>query len=114
MDTAFCLFCNREEGPWYKPGKDVDFICSGCVQLLISAEQVDLKRAHKKAIDKGYVKKAKAIEHFLLPEDRNGKQINRRRTEKHSNRKRIDGAARFKKISNGSSKIRKTVTLFKN
>ena len=88
MDTAVCLFCNREKGPWYKPEKDVDFICSGCVQLLISVEQVHLKRAHEKAVSRGYEKKAKAIESFLIPEENNGKRP-AKRNRKNLNRKGI-------------------------
>ena len=68
MDTIVCPFCNREEGHKYKPGKDFEFICSRCVQLFSSSKQGDLKRAYKKAIDKGYLNKAKAIESFLIPE----------------------------------------------
>lgn len=108
-----CLFCNGKKKN-YKPEPDTDFICGSCIQLFLNANQEDLRRAYKKALDKGYINKARAIESFLIPEDRNGKQINKRRIEKHSNRNRINGTARFKKISNGSSKIRKTVTLFKN
>jgi hypothetical protein len=48
-----CLFCNDLE-PNYQPEPGKDFICSQCVQLLLSADQ-----------------KAKAIESFLEPEDIN-------------------------------------------
>ena len=64
MNTELCLFCNRQE-PNYKPGFDVNLICSYCVQLLLGAGQDDLKKAHTKAIEKGYLRKAKAIESFL-------------------------------------------------
>jgi hypothetical protein len=37
--------------------------------MLISAEQEDLKRAHTKAIEKGFTNKARAIESFLIPEE---------------------------------------------
>jgi hypothetical protein len=109
-----CLFCNQEEGHGYHPEKEIDFICSRCVQILLSAEQLHLKRAYDKAISKVYENKAHAIESFLIPEDRNGKQVNKRRIEKHFDGKRINRAARFKKISTGKSKIRKKVTLFEN
>ncbi len=59
-----CLFCNGQE-PNYKPGSDVDFICGSCVQLWLGADQDDLRKAHAKAIEKGYPRKAKAIESFL-------------------------------------------------
>ena len=68
MNTELCLFCNRQE-PNYKPGSDVNFICSYCVQLLLEADQGDLKKAHTKAIEKGYLRKAKAIESFLYEEE---------------------------------------------
>ena len=62
-----CLFCNEPEKN-YKPDPDVDFICGSCVQLLLRADQEDLKKAHAKAIEKGYLNKASAIETFLIPE----------------------------------------------
>jgi hypothetical protein len=65
-----CLFCNDLE-PNYQPEPGKDFICSQCVQLLLSADQEDLLKAHAKAIEKGYSNKAKAIESFLEPEDIN-------------------------------------------
>jgi hypothetical protein len=65
-----CLLCNNNPEN-YCPEPDKDFICSQCVQLLLSAEQAELKRAHSKAIEKGYSNKARAIESFLLPEDIN-------------------------------------------
>jgi hypothetical protein len=68
MNAALCLFCNRQE-PNYKPGSDVNFICSYCVQLLLGADQDDLRKAHTKAIEKGYLEKAKAIESFLVEEE---------------------------------------------
>lgn len=83
-----CLFCNREEGHGYRPGKKIDFICSSCVQILLSAEQVHLKRAHKKAIDKGYINKAEAIESFLILEVEDGKRPTKR-NRKNINRKGI-------------------------
>jgi hypothetical protein len=64
MET--CLFCNGIEKN-YKPGPDVEFICGTCVQLFLQADKDDLKRAYKKALDLGYLRKAKAIETFLTP-----------------------------------------------
>ena len=63
-----CLFCGRPE-KGYKPSKSVDFICSVCVQLLLEADQGQLKRAYEKAIRLGYAGKASAIKTFLIPED---------------------------------------------
>ncbi len=65
-----CLFCNGQE-PNYKPGPDVDFICSRCVILLADADQGDLRKAHAKAIEKEYPRKAKAIESFLIEDEYN-------------------------------------------
>jgi hypothetical protein len=63
-----CLFCGKPE-KGYKPSKSVDFICSVCVQLLLEADQGQLKRAYEKAIRLGYAGKASAIKTFLIPED---------------------------------------------
>ena len=84
-----CLFCNREEGRGYRPGKDIEFVFSRCIQLLLPAEQMDLKRAHTKAIDKGYINKANAIESFLEDEgnDEQRKPTTKKRG-RHPNRKR--------------------------
>ena len=57
-----CLFCAGIEKN-YKPG--TDFICSRCVQILLAADQEQLKKAYQKAMDKGYTNKAYAIETFL-------------------------------------------------
>ena len=57
-----CLFCAGIEKNC-KPG--TDFICSRCVQILLAADQEQLKRAYQKAMDKGYTNKAYAIESFL-------------------------------------------------
>jgi hypothetical protein len=62
-----CLFCGNLEKN-YKSDPGNDFICSRCVQMLTSADQAELKRAYNKAIEKGYLNKAKAIESFLIPE----------------------------------------------
>ena len=66
MSAGACLFCNRFE---YK--SDCDYICGSCVQILLSVDQAELKRAHEKAVDKGYGNKARAIESFLIPEETN-------------------------------------------
>jgi hypothetical protein len=63
-----CLFCGKAE-KGYKPSKSVDFICSVCVQLLLEADQGQLKRAYEKAVRLCYAGKASAIKTFLIPED---------------------------------------------
>jgi len=60
-----CLFCGQPEKS-YKPSKSVDFICGSCVQLLLTADQADLKRAYEKAVRLGYMGKADAIKTFLV------------------------------------------------
>ena len=63
-----CLFCGYPES---NPQSDTgaDLICSRCVQRLLAADQLNLKKAHAKAIDKGYLNKAKAISIFLMSEE---------------------------------------------
>ena len=73
MNDEACLFCNGLEKK-YKPEPGKFFICSQCVQLLLSADQSDLKRAHRKAIEKGYPNKVRAIESFLFPEETNARE----------------------------------------
>ena len=63
-----CLFCGKPE-KGYKPSKEVDFICSMCVQLLLAADQNELKRAYEKAVRLGYMGKACAIKTFLVEDD---------------------------------------------
>jgi hypothetical protein len=41
------------------------------VQLLLSADQEDLRKAYTKAIKKGFTHKVRAIESFLIPEEKN-------------------------------------------
>ena len=60
-----CLFFSQPEPtPGYKPGKNIEFTCSRCVQLLLRADQDDLKRAYAKAIKHGYENKAKAASFY--------------------------------------------------
>jgi len=63
-----CLFCGQPE-KGYKPSKSVDFICGSCVQLLLDADQGQLKRAYEKAVRLGYMGKASAIKTFLVEDD---------------------------------------------
>ena len=68
-----CLFCGFPE-PGYRPDLDKEFICSRCVQILLSADQEDLNRAYRKALEKGYPKKARAIQSFLISEETNARE----------------------------------------
>jgi hypothetical protein len=105
MSADVCLFCNGLEIK-YKPETGNDFLCSRCVQMFLAADQQDLKRAHSKAIEKGFTNKANAIESFLIPEGINGqrKPVSKKRG-RHSNRKRIDRTIGDKEKRIGRSKI---------
>ena len=86
-----CLFCDGQEKN-YMPMAGIDFICGSCVQLLLGAEQDDLKRAHAKAISKGYTNKARAIESFLEDKEKDEQRKPIKKCGRYSNRKRIDRA----------------------
>ena len=105
MSVDLCLFCNNPESK-YKPQAKVDFICSQCVQMLLGADREDLKTAHTKASDKGYLNKASAIESFLIPEGLNEprKPVTKKRG-RHSNREGVVRALRNKKKRIGRTAI---------
>jgi hypothetical protein len=106
MNSEVCLFCNRLEKK-YKPETGKYFICSQCVQLLLSADQAELMGAYKKAIEKGYPDKARAIKSFLIPEEKiNGqrKPISKKRR-RHIDRKGIDRTTGDKEKRIGRSKV---------
>ena len=88
-----CLFCGFPENG-YTSSQDKEFTCSRCTQLLLSANQEDLNRAHLKVIEMGYSGKAKAIEQFLIPEVSDGKRP-ARYSPRHPNRKRATGPIRY-------------------
>jgi hypothetical protein len=67
MTNSHCLFCARPENGSFKPDPDIEFICGICVQSLLNADSEDVKRAYRKALDLGDLRKAKAIETFLTP-----------------------------------------------
>jgi hypothetical protein len=85
-----CLFCNGKEKN-YRPVAGIDFICGSCVQLLLGADQDDLKRAHAKAVKKGYTNKARAIESFIIPEETNEQRKPKsKKYRRHFNGKRVN------------------------
>ena len=90
-----CLFCNLPE-PNYKPYPQVDFICGGCVILLADAEQADLKNAYQKALNEGYLRKASALESFIIPEEKHGKRPDKS-VERNLNPKRTTRSIRNQK-----------------
>lgn len=101
-----CLFCRFPESG-YKSEAEKEFICSKCVQHFLSADQPELMRAYKRAIEKGYSDKARAIKSFLIPEEKiNGQRrpISKKRR-RHSNRKRIDRTIGNKEKRTGRSKL---------
>ena len=83
-----CLFCNNSD-KIYKPEKDADFVCGSCVQLFLSADKGDLKRAYQKAIERGYDRKARALESFI---DHTRGETDGKRPERNFDRKRITRA----------------------
>ena len=72
-------------------------ICSVCVELFLEANQDDLRRTHRLAIDKGYIRKLKAIESFLIPEEQNEQRKSRSKPKININRKRDVRSVRDKK-----------------
>jgi hypothetical protein len=66
---------------------------------MLDADQDDLEGAYDKAVEEGYKNKAKAIESFLIPEDKlNGqrKPVSKKRR-RHTNRARAVRPSRNKK-----------------
>nr|BDD46986.1 hypothetical protein 4 [Desulfobacteraceae bacterium] len=105
MSADLCLFCNGLEIK-YKPETGNNFICSRCVQMLLVADQQDLKKAHARAIQKGFTNKASAIESFLISEDKiDGQRKPAKKRGRHSNRKRIVRIIRDKAKRIGRAKI---------
>jgi hypothetical protein len=68
-----CLFCNKLEKN-YRLNKDIEFVCSECVNLLADADREGLKRAYQKAQNEGFMRKLSAIESFLLEETINDRK----------------------------------------
>jgi len=66
--SDICLFCGQPEKSC-NPSKCVDFICGKCVQLLLAADQDELKRAYGKAVSLNYGDKASAIKTFLMEDE---------------------------------------------
>jgi hypothetical protein len=73
MSYGLCIFCNSPE-PDYKPGANVNFICSRCVLLLADANHDDLKQAYFKAKTKGFENKVSALESFIIEDEINDRK----------------------------------------
>jgi hypothetical protein len=95
LSDNLCLFCNGTEKN-YKPGPDIQFICATCLQLFLHADAEDLKRAYKKALDMGYLRKIMAIETFLPREEKHGKRPSKS-VKRNFNRERATRSFRDKK-----------------
>ena len=65
MNSNACLFCCDADTD-DKPVAGKDLICPLCVQMLLAADQEDLKRAYAKAIERGKTREASAIISFLI------------------------------------------------
>ena len=101
-----CLFCGLPEDG-YMPEADKEFICSQCVQLMLSADQAELMRAYNKAIEMGYPNIARAIESLLILEEKiygQQKPISKKRR-RYTDRKRIVRTIGDKEERIGRSKV---------
>ena len=107
-----CLFCNDQE-PNYNPSPNKDYICSSCVQLLLSASQEDLKRAYAKALSLGYQNKARAIESFIIDEEDKNEQ-KRPEARKFSDRKRSSRVFRDTKRTARKLKTKRRPPVYKD
>ena len=90
-----CLFCNGIEKN-YKPDQHIDYICGLCVVLLADADQDDLKKSYKKALDKGDLRKASALESFIIPEEIHANRPTKS-IERNINRERVARPVRDQK-----------------
>ena len=97
-----CLFCNCEESN-YRPGKDIELICSQCVILLADATQADLNNAYQKALDKGYLRKASALESFIIPEGKD----EQRKPESKKRGRYLDRTGIVKSVRNQKERIKR-------
>jgi hypothetical protein len=102
--SEVCLFCNEPEKS-YKP--ECDYVCGLCVILLADADQADLKKSCKKALNEGYLRKASALELFIIPEGKDGIKPVRR----NYDRKRTTRPIRNKKSDARQSKTKQTVSV---
>jgi len=93
MET--CFFCNGT-GKNYRLGPDVEFICGTCVQLFLQADKEDLKRSYAKALNEGYLRKARAIETFLPRKEKHGKRPDKS-VKRNFNRERVTRSVRNQK-----------------
>ena len=110
-----CLFCSGAIKN-FRPQAGNDFICSRCVQILLGADQRDLKKAYTKAIACGYPDKARAVETFLDTEENiNGqrKPVSKQRG-RHINRKRVVRAIGDKEKRIGRSKVPAQASVLQN
>lgn len=61
-----CLWCNGSESSnGYKPGNHVDFVCSGCVQLLCGLSQDKLRELQEQCQARGFERRLEAQKSFI-------------------------------------------------
>ena len=66
-----CLLCNEPEPcNHYQPGRDVELICSKCVQKLLGFSQENLVKGYRLAKGKGFESKMSALWLFMNDESR--------------------------------------------
>ena len=95
-----CLFCGQSP---YKA--DSEYICGRCVQILLNADQAELAEGRARCIEKGYSRKTRTIDSFLIPEGINEQRKPAKKRRRHINRKRIVRAIGDKKKRIGRSTI---------
>jgi len=105
MMSEFCLFCD-EPGKNYKPGPHAGSISSGCVQMLLMADQDGLKRAHKKATELGFHGKANALESFI----ESGGHDAQRKPKSKKRRRCVDGKRVNRVFRNKKERIGRSTT----
>lgn len=101
MATHICIFCSDVEHGNLDSAKDI--ICGMCVLRLSLADKEDLKRAHKKAVERNARGQALALESFIREEIKDAEQT-RPKTGKLSDRKGTPRVLRIKKRAGGKSK----------
>ena len=96
MTNELCLFCNSNENN-YVPADNRKFLCSSCVNLLLGADQDDLKNAYAKASSMKNERMAEAINMFIERNESNEQRNNGRKLKRNNNRTRTIRTARRKK-----------------
>jgi hypothetical protein len=94
-----CLFCSQEDSGLKNkctPGRDVDFVCSRCVTILLGTEQSELKRGVEIAAEKNLVGKVESLKMFIEPEEVVNVRPNQKRLKRNYDRTGGNRPDRFK------------------